>query len=203
VPMNITRLADLAGTFVFAVEGALAAIDAGLDPVGVLVLAFFTALGGGIIRDVMIGATPPAAIRDPTYPVIVLAAAAVIWLLQPPEGTIPFWLLIALDAMGLGLFAVAGTEKSLDHGVHPLPAIFLGTVSGAGGGTIRDILLNQVPLLLHADIYALAGMAAAAVVVAGRRLRLPPRLLAVAAILVCCGLRLLAVAYDWQLPKHL
>jgi len=200
--VRIVRAADLAGTLVFAVEGALAAMAAGLDPVGILVLAFLTALGGGMIRDTLIGARPVAAVGDWRYAVIVLAAAAVTWLLRPTVEAVPAWLLTGLDAAGLGLFAVAGTQKSLDHGIHPLVAIFLGTVGGVGGGALRDVVLNEIPHVLHADIYATAAMLAAAIVVGGRALGLPPRATALAAGLACFALRLAAVAGHWQLPAR-
>ena len=195
--------ADLAGTFVFAVEGALAAIVVGFDPIGVAVLAFATALGGGIIRDLLIGSTPPAAMRDWQYSAIVLLAACVTWALHPAGSGTSSWLLICLDAAGLSLFAVVGTEKSLDHGIHPVPAVFLGAVSGVGGGTLRDILLNQVPRVLNADIYATAALVAAAIVAIGRACGLPPRIIALVAAALCFGFRLVAVRYHWQLPKAL
>lgn len=198
---RIVRTADLAGTLVFAVEGALAAANAGLDPIGLMVLAFVTALGGGLIRDLLIGAIPPAAVNDWIYSIIVVLAAAVVWALRPAAAAIPPPLLMGLDAAGLALFAVAGTRKSLDHGLHPIPAIFLGTISGVGGGTMRDILLTQVPRVLRMDIYATAAMLAAAIVVVGHVGRLPPRVTAIVAGLACFGLRVLAVLNDWQLPK--
>ncbi len=113
----------------------------------------------------------------------------------------PHALVVALDAGGLSLAAIAGTEKSLDRGMHPLVATFLGTVSGVGGGTIRDVLINQVPRVLHTDVYATAACAAAIVVVAGRLLRLPPRATAIVAGLLCFGLRMAAYTWHWELPK--
>ncbi|MGK6318380.1 trimeric intracellular cation channel family protein [Sphingomonas sp. DT-204] len=196
----IIRVADLAGTFVFAVEGALIAIGAGFDPVGIVTLAFATALGGGVIRDLLIGIRP-AAVADWRYGMIVLGAAIATIILHPLAGTLPSWIMIVLDAAGLGLFAVAGTEKSLDHGVHPLPAAFLGTVGGVGGGAIRDILLNDVPRILHVDIYASAAFLAAAIVVLGRSAGANARIVALLAGAACFLLRIAAVALAWQLPR--
>jgi uncharacterized membrane protein YeiH len=196
---HIVRVADLAGTFVFAVEGALAAIAARFDPVGVLVLAFVTAVGGGVVRDVVLGLRP-AAIARVEYPTIVIVAAAITWLASAALGAIPPVLAITLDAAGLALFAVAGTEKAREHGVHPLPACFLGTVGAVGGGVIRDVLLNRVPGILHSDIYASAAFVAAVIVVAGRAVGVGPRPAAIVAALACFGLRLIAVAYGWRLP---
>jgi uncharacterized membrane protein YeiH len=197
---RLIRIADLAGTFVFAIEGALAGMAAGFDPIGVLALAFVTALGGGVIRDVLIGSSPPAAMRDWRYAAIVLAAAALAWVAHP-GGPALQRALLWLDGAGLALFAVAGTEKSLLGGIHPLPAMFLGAISGVGGGTIRDVLLNQVPRVLHEDVYATAALLAAAIVALGRGARLPAASVAIIAGLACFALRLVAVMLQWQLPK--
>jgi uncharacterized membrane protein YeiH len=198
---RVVRAADIAGTLVFAIEGALAAANAGLDPIGFMVLGFVTALGGGLIRDLLIGASPPAAVGDWHYAVVVLVAASAIWIARPEADAIPSWLLTTLDAGGLALFAVAGTRKSLDYGLHPVPSLFLGTISGVGGGTMRDVLLTQVPRVLRVDVYATAALAAAAIVVLGHVWRLPSRGTAIIAAAVCFGLRMLAVHYGWQLPK--
>jgi uncharacterized membrane protein YeiH len=191
---RIVRAADLTGSFVFAVEGALAAIDAGFDPIGVLVLSYVTALGGGIIRDLLIGARPPAAL-------IVIAAATATWLLHHQVERVPPMLLSALDAGGLALFAVAGAQKSIDYGMYRLNSVFLGAIGGVGGGTMRDVLLNQVPHILYADVYATAALAGAAVVVGGHVAGVRSRYTALAGVIVCFGLRMLAVRYNWQLPK--
>jgi uncharacterized membrane protein YeiH len=197
---RIVRIADLGGTFIFAIEGALAALVAGLDPIGVLVLAFLTALGSGIIRDLLLGAKPPAAIADWYYMAIVLAASVTTWLFHELINAIPPSELIALDAFGLALFAVAGTQKALDYGIHPVVAAFLGTVGGVGGGFMRDVVLNEVPRILRTDIYATAALADAVVVVIGRACGLPQRATAIVAGLVCFCLRLVAVSQHWQLP---
>ncbi|HVJ52694.1 MAG TPA: trimeric intracellular cation channel family protein [Aliidongia sp.] len=200
---RIVRIADLGGTFVFAVQGALAAMVADLDPVGVLVLASLTAIGGGMIRDLLIGARPVAAVGDWHYSVIVIVAASLTWLLRPLIQAVPPWLLTDLDAAGLSLFAVAGTQKALDYHIHPLTASLLGTVSAVGGGILRDVALNQVPKVLNTDIYATAAMAAAVLVVVGRSFRLPARPTDLVAGLTCFAIRLAAVELHWQLPKQL
>jgi uncharacterized membrane protein YeiH len=198
---RIVQIADLSGTFVFAIQGALAALIARLDPVGVVVLAFLVALGGGIIRDLLIGARPVAAVGDWRYMAIVLIASSTTWLLYPLVNAIPHYHLMILDAAGLALFVVAGTQKSLDHAIHPLVAIFLGTLSGVGGGTMRDVVLNEVPRILWTDIYATAGAAGAAVVVLGHILGLPRRPMASLGGLVCFAFRVAAVTWNWQLPR--
>lgn len=197
---QLVLLADLGGTFVFALEGALAGVVAGFDPVGVLVLAFLTALGGGVMRDVLIGARPVAAVADWRYTVAVLSAAFVTWVFHAWVNAIPIHVLIAFDACGLALFVVAGTFKALDFKIHPLVAVFLGTVSGVGGGVMRDVLLNRVPHILQTDIYATAGMAGAIVIALSRGRNWRRRYVAVVAAILCVSLRMIAVAYNWQLP---
>jgi uncharacterized membrane protein YeiH len=197
---RLIEIADLAGTFVFAAEGAMTAIRGDLDFFGVMVLSFITAVGGGIMRDVLLGATPPAALRDWRYGASAFAAGAVTFLLYWRASAIPGWLIVGLDAAGLALFAVAGTEKALSLDMHPFVAVLLGTITGVGGGTIRDVLLAQVPLILRADIYATAAMAGAAVLVSGRALRWPAPLAAGLGGIVCFGLRMLAVWQHWSLP---
>ncbi|WP_293968938.1 TRIC cation channel family protein [Sphingomonas sp.] len=201
MPTNaVTRTADIAGTLVFAIEGGLTGLGVGLDPVGILALAFLTGLGGGLIRDVLIGSLPPAAIRDWHYAVTVVAAATIVWLVHPALLSLPPGLMVALDAAGLAFAAIAGTEKALEHGIHPFVCVFLGTVSGAGGGTLRDVVINQVPRVLRTDIYGSAAACAAIIIVIGRALGWPARATAILAGLACFGLRLLAYRHGWHLP---
>ena len=192
--------ADLAGTFVFGIEGALAAVRGGLDLLGVLVLAFATALGGGMIRDVLIGATPPNAIRDWRYAAVALSGGTLAFVLAVAVRRIPAPLLIGLDAAGLALFAVAGTEKALAHGIQPLIAVLLGTVTGVGGGIVRDVLLVQIPAVLRVDIYATAAMAGSLMVVVGRQLGWPPHRAAIVGGMTCFVLREVSVWQHWHLP---
>jgi uncharacterized membrane protein YeiH len=201
-PKSTTLLlaVDFAGTLLFAIEGALAAAHGHLDLLGALVLAFATALGGGIIRDVLIGATPPNSIRDWRYAAIAFAGAGAVFFFYSRVQEIPTSLMLVLDAAGLSLFAVAGAEKALEFGIHPFIAILMGGITGVGGGTIRDVLLAQVPTVLRADVYATAALAGAAVVVAGRSLKLPPAAVTVAGAVVCFLLRMVSVWRHWNLP---
>jgi uncharacterized membrane protein YeiH len=191
----------LAGTFVFAIEGVLAAIAGGLDLLGVMVLSFVTALGGGITRDVLIATPPPQALRDWRYAAVAFIAGGLAFLLHPFAQQFPGPVLVTLDAAGLALFVVAGTEKALAYGIPPFIAIFVGTITAVGGGTIRDVLLAQIPAILRVDFYATAALAGAAVLVAGRGLKLPVRTMAVSGGLACFGLRLIAVWQHWHLPN--
>jgi len=198
---QVVLAADLAGTVVFAIEGATAAIHAGLDLLGVVVLSFIVALGGGIVRDLLIGASPPSAIRDWRYPALAFIAGLGTFLLHTQVDALPALLLSTLDAAGLALFAVAGAEKALEFGINPLIAILMGAVTGCGGGVIRDMLLVRIPVVLVANIYATAALLGAAVVVIGRRLGWPPAIAASVGGVVCFAVRVAAVQFHWQLPK--
>jgi uncharacterized membrane protein YeiH len=191
---------DLAGTLLFAIEGATAAIAGHLDLLGLTVLAFSTALAGGIIRDLMIGAVPPSSLRDWRYSAMAFAGAAIVFFLHRFVQGIPSAVMVVLDAAALALFAVAGTQKALIYQMHPFVAILLGTITGVGGGTLRDILLARIPLVLRADVYATAAMAGSAGMILGRKMGLPPTLAAFLGGVLCFGLRLVSVWRHWNLP---
>jgi uncharacterized membrane protein YeiH len=192
---------DIAGTFVFAVEGATAAMRGNLDLLGLMVLAFATALGGGIIRDVLIGDAPPASLRDWRYAAVAFAGGAVVFFLHQFVQSIPGNVILVLDAAGLSLFAIAGTQKALVFGMHPFVAILLGTITGVGGGTVRDVLLAQVPSVLRADVYATAAMAGSAVMIAGCKAGTPREWAAAVGGTVCFLLRVISVWQHWNLPR--
>ena len=192
---------DLIGTFVFALEGAMAALENKLDLLGLLVLSFATALGGGIVRDLLIGSIPPAAIRDWRYAAVAFLGGLVVFFWHQFVSQVPNSMLIILDAAGLGLFAVAGAAKALEFGIHPFLAVLMGGVTGVGGGTIRDILLAKIPTVLRADVYATAALAGAAVMIIGAKLSLPPALANILGITVCFMLRVISVWRNWNLPK--
>lgn len=192
---------DLAGTYVFAVEGAMAAIRANLDLLGLLVLSFATALGGGVIRDVLIGAVPPNSIRDWRYGTTALAGGGTVFFFYQFFQSVPQPLMITLDAAGLALFAVAGAEKALEFGINPLIAVLMGGVTGVGGGTVRDVLLTQIPGVLRTDVYAAAALAGAAIVVVGIRMKMPRTLAMSLGGVTCFTLRMVAVWQHWNLPK--
>jgi uncharacterized membrane protein YeiH len=192
---------DLAGTLVFAMEGATASIRGDLDFFGLMVLAFATALGGGIVRDLLIGAVPPGAIRDWRYGAMAFLGGAVVFFLYGTVREIPVPLIMVLDAAGLSLFAVSGAGKSLAYQIQPFVAVLMGTITGVGGGTIRDVLLAQIPTVLRAEIYAVAVLAGAAVMVIGLMLRNSPTLMATAGGVVCFVLRIVSVWQHWSLPR--
>jgi uncharacterized membrane protein YeiH len=190
---------DLVGTFVFAFSGATAGVKYRLDLFGVLVLSFAAGNAGGITRDLLIGAVPPAAISDWRYLAVSMLA-----------GIVTFWRpsvidrlrspVLLFDAAGLALFAVAGAQKALAFGLNPLMAALLGMLTGIGGGITRDALLAEIPTVLRADLYAVAALAGAAVVVIGAALRLPSTAVTIAGAFLCFGLRFIAIRRGWHLP---
>ena len=193
---------DLAGTFVFALSGAVAGVRERLDLFGVLVLSFAASSAGGITRDLLIGAVPPGAISDWRYLAASLVAGLIVFFWYPVSNRLPRLRdrILVFDAAGLALFAVVGTQKALGYGLNPVMAPLLGVLSGVGGGMLRDVLLAQVPTVLRAELYAVAALAGAAIVVLGAMLELPPPISAVVGAVLCLGLRLFAIRRGWRLP---
>ena len=198
---RILFAADIAGTLVFAMEGANTGINNNLDLLGLIVLAFATALGGGIVRDVLIGDVPPASLRDWRYAATAFAGGTLVFFLHWIVDTIPTNVTMMLDAAGLALFAIAGTEKALLYKMHPFIAVLLGTITGVGGGTIRDLFLARVPRVLEADVYATAALAGSVGMILCLKARLKPGLAAVLGGMVCFLLRVISVWEHWNLPK--
>jgi uncharacterized membrane protein YeiH len=190
---------DLAGTFVFALSGATAGVKRKLDVFGILVLAFVAANTGGIIRDILIGATPPAAISDWRYLGVSVVAGLLTFYF--PAAILQRWNPVLLfDAAGLALFAVAGAHKAFVYGLNPIMSTLLGMLTGIGGGMARDVLLAEIPTVLRADLYAVAALAGAAIVVIANMLQLPSGVGALCGATLCFGLRVLAIRHGWQLP---
>jgi uncharacterized membrane protein YeiH len=192
---------DLTGTFVFALNGALTAVHtARLDVVGVLTLGVITALGGGIVRDVLIGSVPPATFRDWRYLALAVGGALVAFALSSWLGRLETPIVV-LDAVGLSVFAVIGAGKAMAFGLGVGPAIILGAVTGVGGGTIRDTLVRQVPTVLRSELYAIPALVAAALTVAAVRLGIYGLPAALAAAAVCFAVRMLGVALNLNAPR--
>ena len=190
---------DLAGTFVFALSGAMTAVKHRLDLFGILVLSFAAATFGGIGRDLLIGAVPPAALADWRYIVVPVLAGITIFFTYSATARLQTAVLI-LDGAGLALFAVSGALKALSWGLTPIAAIMLGVLTGVGGGIARDILVAEIPTVLRAELYAVAALAGASVVVIGRLLHLTTLPVAAIGGALCFGLRFMAIRYGWQLP---
>jgi uncharacterized membrane protein YeiH len=197
--MSLLLVLDLVGTFVFAISGATAGVTRRLDLFGVLVLSFVAANVGGITRDVLIGTVPPAAISDWRYLAVSLLAGMITFYWYSAVDRLRSPVLV-FDAAGLALFAVSGTQKALAFGLNPVMAALLGVLTGIGGGLMRDLLLAEIPTVLRADLYAIAALAGAAVVVIGDLLHLPPTATTIIGALLCFGLRLMAIHHGWHLP---
>jgi uncharacterized membrane protein YeiH len=199
---TVVPFLDLSGTFAFALSGGLAGVRGRLDIFGVLVLSFAASTFGGIARDLVIGAVPPAALKDWRYLAVSLVAGLVCFFWSPIIEKLRDPVQV-LDAVGLALFAVTGSEKALAHGLSPVMAALLGMLTGIGGGVARDVLLARIPEVLRSDFYAVAALAGAAVVVGGRLLDLPMIFTAMGGGLICFGLRMMALRRHWRLPVAL
>lgn len=192
---------DLTGTFAFALNGALTAIRvARLDVVGVITLGMITALGGGIIRDILLDSLPPATFSDWRYLAVAAFGSLVAF-------TFGFGLdrlatpIMALDAAGLSLFAVSGAIKSLSFDVGLVQAVILGAITGVGGGTLRDALTGRIPIVLRSELYAIPALAGALVVVITDQLGVLGVPAAVGAAALCFGIRMLGVRFGIDAPS--
>jgi len=190
---------DLAGTFVFALSGATKAVEHKLDVFGVLVLCFAAGNSGGIARDIMLGAVPPAAISEWGYIAVSMLAGVITFLWYPVINRLRSPVLL-FDAAGLALFVAAGTDKALGFYAGPVAAILFGTLTGIGGGMVRDVLVREIPTVLRTDIYALAALIGATAIVGGRALHVPPFVASSLGAVLCFGVRVGAMHYGWRLP---
>lgn len=193
----LVLLLDLAGTVAFAVYGALSAIRyTRLDLVGVLVLGSVTAMGGGAMRDAILGATPVHAVSDWRYPAAALLGALITffaarWLARLEPAIVVF------DALGLGFFAVSGAGTALSFGASPVGAVLLGMLTAVGGGTVRDIMLSRIPSILYQDLYATSALVGALIVVVCEEFGLDELVPATVAVLAAITIRL--VAWRWKI----
>ena len=190
---------DLSGIFVFAVTGALVAVRKRLDVFGVLVLAGTTGLGGGFLRDVLIDATPPAALADWRYLIVPVVAGLLTFVFHPAVGRLER-VVTVLDAAGLGLFCVTGALKALDHGLGPVPAALMGMVTGIGGGIARDLLASRVPVIFSSELYATPALLGATWAVLAAGWGLDEAAVTLPGVVLCFGMRLLALRRGWQAP---
>jgi uncharacterized membrane protein YeiH len=190
---------DLGGTFVFAISGAAAGIKNRLDLFGVVVLSFAAGNSGGITRDLMIGAVPPAAIRDWRYLAVSILAGLITFFWYRIINRLKSPVLV-FDAAGLALFAVSGASKALAFHAGPVAATLLGMLTGIGGGMVRDVLVREIPTVLRTELYASAALIGAAAVVIGDMLHLSSSRVAITGAVLCFGLRFIAMRRGWQLP---
>lgn len=194
-------LLDLAGTFAFALNGALIALRvAHLDIVGVITLGMFTAVGGGMVRDLLLGDVPPASFGDWRYLAVAAGGGLVVFLFAHHLGRLNLPILW-LDAAGLSLFAVSGAWKSLEYGVGPVQAVILGAVTACGGGSLRDVLIREVPAVLTSGLYAIPALLGALVLVVGYELGAPVLVTGMVAAGACFALRLVGIHFDLEAPR--
>lgn len=191
---------DLLGTFAFGLNGALTAVRAArLDIVGVLTLGAITALGGGIVRDVLIGDVPPATFRDWRYLALAVGGGLVAFVVSQWSHRLETPINV-LDAVGLSVFAVIGASKAVAFGLGVAPAIILGALTGVGGGTIRDTLIGRIPSVLHSNLYAIPALIAAALTVAAIHLGIYGLPAALGAAGICFAVRMLGVVLGLNAP---
>lgn len=199
LPHVLMASLDGAGTFVFALSGAVLGVQKRFDLFGVLFLSWVVGVMGGITRDVLIGAVPPATIADWHDFAIAIGGGLLVFFVFPAERLLSRPVLV-LDALGLSLFAVTGAEKAISYGINPVMAAVLGMISGIGGGMTRDVLAREVPFVLREDLYAIAALAAGAIVSAGNALGLPPLGPMLLGAVVCIVLRMMAIYFGWRAP---
>jgi len=202
---TLERTLDLIGVFFFAVSGGLLAVRKGFELVGVIALSLVTALGGGIIRDLVLGAIPPTAFTDVLYLVVPLLAAAIVFGAHGPLEERFRTPVLLFDAAGLGLFAVTGAVKASAFGLSAVGAVLIGVISAVGGGIMRDVLANDPPHLFHPDsrLYAIPAALGATIIVVAWRNDFYSGGLAVGVAAVVFVFRLAALRFGWRAPKPL
>lgn len=198
--MTVLYALDLIGTAAFAASGAWAAVRSRMDLFGVLVLGLVTAVGGGTLRDLLVGDLPPFSLQDETYLYISIVAALAVFTFRNHFGVMERQLLI-LDAVGLGTFVVIGTTKGLDFQLGFLGASLMGVMTGTAGGVIRDILANRVPLILRKEVYASACLVGSVLLVTLEYFGTSRPISALFSAAIVIVLRLLAIQYNWSLPR--
>jgi uncharacterized membrane protein YeiH len=195
---NFSFVIELLGTIAFTISGAFSAMQKRLDVFGVLVIAFVTAIGGGTIRDVLIGYTPVSWMRDFNGPLVILCTGVIAILFKKYLKAFKVTLFV-FDALGLGLFTIIGVQKGIAVGLNPGVCIALGTITGCFGGVLRDILLNNIPLIFRKEIYATACILGGSIyfILLGF---IDMHIARIIAIAVVCGVRIVAVKYNLKLP---
>jgi uncharacterized membrane protein YeiH len=198
---TLIAVLDLAGVAVFAVTGALVASRKQMDIVGFALLATVTGIGGGTLRDLVLGLTPVFWVQQPVYvAVCVVAAAMVFFTAHIPESR--YRLLLWLDALGLSFFCVVGADRALAAGAGPFIAIVMGVITATFGGVVRDVLGGEIPVILRKEIYATAAFAGAGAFVGAIAAGLPPAAAALGGFALCFVIRGLALQRGWSLPVY-
>ncbi len=198
--LSFVYLLEMAGTAAFAVSGALAASRKNMDIFGFCVLALMPAVGGGTVRDIIIDRVPVFWISDNRYVVVAIIAALIVFFTSYKPGS-RRRILVWMDALGLALFAALGTEICLQHDTGPVVAIMLGVTTAVTGGMIRDIICNEIPLILSREIYATAAFITTLVYVIADSLGLDDHVSLLVAVVIGFTVRALAIVYNWSLPS--
>jgi uncharacterized membrane protein YeiH len=196
--LDVSTIIEVLGTISFTISGVFSAMQKRLDIMGVIIIGFVTAIGGGTVRDVLIGATPVSWMRNVDIPLVILITAICTIFFKHYIKTFKVTLFL-FDALGLGLFTIIGVQKGLSAGLHPAICVALGTITGCFGGVIRDILLNTIPLIFHKEIYASACIIGGAFYLLMLHF-IDPAVAKMAAVIVVCGIRIVSVRYKLRLP---
>ncbi len=197
--MNLIYCIDLFGTLVFAISGVLIAVEKKFDLVGAIIIGIVTAVGGGTLRDILIGKTPVGWMKDLNYLYVIFAALPLCYFFQKPIQKLRKGIFL-FDTIGIGLFTILGLQKTLDVGLSPIIALMMGIVSAVFGGVIRDVLTNEVPLIFRKEIYASACLAGGLVFL-GLEYIAPALVYNIpVSILVVIIIRYLAVRRNWAVP---
>ncbi|EAS63454.1 TRIC cation channel family protein [Photobacterium angustum] len=191
---------DMFGTAIFAASGVLMAGRLRMDPFGVVVLASVTAIGGGTIRDMALGATPVFWIKDTNYLWVIFITCIITMLATQRPKRMPWYILPVADAIGLAVFVAIGVEKSLRYGASPMVAVIMGVITGCGGGVIRDVLGREIPMVLRTEVYATACILGGMVHTIGLSLGVLPSVAAVIGIFTTLTIRLAAIKWNLSLP---
>lgn len=194
------EILDSIGVFVFSISGVLSALNKKLDAFGVIIIAFVTALGGGTLRDVLIGKTPVSWMENLTYLYIIVLAYFITIFFKRHLEKLRISLFL-FDSIGLGVFTIIGIEKGIEFGLHPIICIILGTITASFGGVIRDILCNEIPVIFRKEIYATVCIAGGILFFLLKRIHLNQDVLYLFTSLFMISFRLLAVKYKWYLPS--
>lgn len=198
--MSVVFILELIGTLVFAISGALTAAERKFDLMGISIIAFVTALGGGTLRDLLIGSTPVAWLNDPRLLIVISVGILVAFIFNKRLNALrkTFFL---FDSMGLGLFAIAGMQKAIDYDIYPAYAILCGMITATFGGMLRDILCNEVPIIFRKEIYATAALIGATLYLLLDYFQVIPEIKLIASVVVVITIRILAVKYKIGLWK--
>ena len=191
---------DILGTISFAISGVLIAMNKRMDPFGILIIAFVTAVGGGTLRDILIGVTPVSWMKDMTYTYVILLSTILAVLLKQRINYLRTSLFL-FDTIGIGLYTVVGVEKGISAGLHPIICVALGTISACFGGVLRDILCNEIPVIFRKEIYATACILGGFSYFLLNKLPVDNNIIFLASGLIVIVLRLLAVKFKIALPS--